>query len=217
MLKALVIKELRESAGLAVLAVLAVAYLLGELTGHRLVPWDFARVWSTYPFVNDQLVYNMWFFMGGLAIALGLKQTAWELNQGTYLFLLHRPIRRSRVFELKLLIGGALVMTLSALLILLYAWWAATPGHFAAPFEWSMTENAWLNWIALPPMYVGAFLSGVRPGRWFGSRLVPLVAGLGAATVVAKIPWFWVAVAVSIVFTAIELVSVFYYVRERDY
>src|SRR4029079_8266169 len=120
-------------------------------------------------------------FAGALAIALGLRQTAWEIGQGTYFFLLHRPVRRNRIFALKLLIGGALTMALSALFILIYAWWAERPGHFAAPFEWSMKRSAWIWWIAVLPVYIGACLSGIRPGRWFGTRLVPLVAGIGAA------------------------------------
>jgi hypothetical protein len=152
-----------------------------------------------------------------LAIALGLRQTAWELGQGTYFFLLHRPIRRARIFALKLLIGGGLGMLFSAALILFYAWWAATPGHFAAPFEWSMTSSAWIRWIAMPPLYIGAFLSGIRPGQWFGTRLVPLVAGVGAALVASDMPWFWAALATSAIGSAFGLVSIFYYVLERDY
>ena len=216
MLKALVIKELRESAGIVALAVLGAIYMLGELTATPVVPWQSRRLYM-YPFVNDWLSFDFWFVAGGLAIALGLRQTAWELGQGTYFFLLHRPIRRSRIFALKLLIGGGVAMAFSALFILVYAWWAATPGHFAAPFEWSMTRSAWISWIAVLPLYIGAFLSGVRPGRWFGTRLIPLLAGIGAALLANAMPWFWVALAISIVGSAFGFVSIFYYVRKRDY
>jgi hypothetical protein len=216
MLKALVVKELRESAGIVALAVLGAIYMLGELTATPVVPWQ-SRTLYTYPFVGDWLAFYMWLVAGGLAIALGLRQTAWELGQGTYFFLLHRPVRRGRIFGLKLLIGGSLAMVFSALLILIYAWWAATPGHFAAPFEWSMTRSAWIQWISLLPIYIGAFLSGIRPGRWFGTRLVPLFAGLGAALLASIMPWFWAAMAVSFVATAFGLVGIFYYVRQRDF
>jgi hypothetical protein len=216
MLKALVIKELRESAGLLALGMIGAIYMLGELTATPVVPWQ-GRTLYAYPFVNDGLSFEFWLVAGGVAIALGFRQTAWELGQGTYFFLLHRPIARWRIFALKLLIGGTLAMVFSAAFILVYAWWAATPGHFAAPFEWSMTDSAWIRWIALPPLYVGAFLSGIRPGRWFGTRLVPLVAGIGAALLASYMPWFWAALAISIIGSVFGLVSIFYYVRERDF
>ncbi len=216
MLKALVIKELRESAGIVALAVLGAIYVLGEMTGTPVVPWQH-RVNYAYPFANDSLSFNFWLVAGGLAIALGLRQTAWELGQGTYFFLLHRPIPRGRIFALKLLIGSGLAMVLSAALVLIYAWWAMTPGHVAAPIEWSMTRSAWIRWIAVLPLYIGAFLSGIRPGRWFGTRLVPLVAGVGAALIASAMPWFWAALVISIIGTAFGLVSIFYYVRVRDF
>ena len=57
MLKALVIKELRESAGLVVLAVIGAAYVLGELTATPVVPWQSKYLYS-YPFVADWLFYE---------------------------------------------------------------------------------------------------------------------------------------------------------------
>ena len=216
MLKALVVKELRESAGIIALAVLGAIYLLGEMTGTPVAPWQYAQTYA-YPFVSDILSFNFWLIAGSLAIALGIRQTAWELGQGTYFFLLHRPISRSRIFALKLLIGAALAMTFSAAFILIYAWWAMTPGHVAAPIEWSMTQPAWIRWIGVLPLYIGAFLSGIRPGRWFGTRLVPLVAGIGTALLASWMPWFWAALAISIIGSAFGLVSIFYYIRERDF
>jgi hypothetical protein len=216
MLKALVIKELRESAGIVALAVLGGIYVLGDQTGTPVVPWQY-RYLPPYPFINDSFAFFFWLVAGGLAIALGLRQTAWELGQGTYFFLFHRPILRSRIFALKLLIGGLSVMLFSALLVWVYAAWAMTPGHFAAPFEWSMTRTAWIRWIALPPLYVGAFMSGIRPGRWYGTRLAPLVAGIGVAVLASTMPWFWAALCISIVGAGFGLVSIFHYVRGRDY
>jgi hypothetical protein len=216
MLKALAIKELRESAGIVVLAIIGAVYALGEMTATPVVPWQANRLY-TYPFVGDQLSWYFWLLPGGLAIALGLRQTAWELGQGTYFFLLHRPLPRARVFGLKLVVGGLLVLSFSAGLILVYALWAVTPGHIDAPFEWRMTTPAWIWCLATPLLYVGAFLSGIRPARWFGTRLVPLLAAIGAAAVVADIPWLAVALCVSLIGTTIGLVSIFYYVRARDY
>ena len=216
MLKVLVIKELRESAGIVALAVIGAVYALGELTATTVVPWQANRLY-TYPFVGDWLSWYFWLLAGGLAIALGLRQTAWELGQGTYLFLLHRPLPRGHVFGLKLLVGGVLVIVFGAGLILIYASWAAAPGHIDAPFEWRMTTPAWILWIATPLIYLGAFLSGIRPARWFGTRLVPLVAAIGVAALVSFMPWFWVALGISLIGAVIGLVSVSYFVRARDY
>ena len=50
------------------------------------------------------------------------------------------------------------------------------PGTHASPFFWWMTANAWvaLGFIAI--VYPAAFLTGLRPARWFGTRLLPLAA-----------------------------------------
>lgn len=216
MWKALAIKELRESAGIVVLAVLGAIYLLGELTATPVVPWQGNRLYS-YPFVADGLTNDFWMLCGALAIALGFRQTAWELGQGSYFFLLHRPIERSRIFSTKLLIGGGLVLAFSAGFILIYALWAATPGHVPAPFDWRMTLAPWAGWAALPLLYIGAFLSGIRPGKWFGSRLIPLAAAIGFTALAEYSPWLWGTVCISLIGIGFGLVSIFYYVQARDF
>lgn len=220
MMQALLIKELRESAGLLAVAAIACGFLLAALTGFPLVPWQSDRLY-TLPFVSDGLPTALWLAGGGLAILLGLKQTAWESSFNTYYFLLHRPIARWKVFALKLAFGVAVVLGVTGLFLLLYAAWAATPGAHDAPFLWSMTLPACKQWMALPLLYLGAFYSGIRPGRWFGTRLAPLVVTIPAAVGVASLPWYvrlgplglllWVLVAV------VALVGIFYHVRNRDY
>lgn len=216
MLKALAIKELRESAGIVALAALALIYALTELTGMRVLPWE-ARGTRHYPFVYDAVTFYLTWCIGAMAIALGLKQTAWEARQGTFFFLLHRPLSRERVFAGKLAVGLSWVIVLSAAYLLIYAWWASTTGHVPAPFDWSMTIPAWRQWVAMPLVYFGAFLSGIRPARWWGTRLVPLAAAILAAVVAASMPWFWLTLLVTLIFTAPAIVAIFYYIRVRDY
>jgi hypothetical protein len=216
MLKALVIKELRESAGIAALAVLGLLFAYMDLTGSRLLSWQ-ARNPMAYPFLYDSLSFYLCVFVGGLAIALGLRQTVWETNQGTFFFLLHRPMNRNRVFASKLVVGLVWVLATSAILLVLYAWWASRPGHVAAPFEWSMTMSAWQKWAALPVVYFGAFFSGIRPARWWGTRLVPLVAAIFIASFAANMPWFWLTLLLSIVFSTLYVIGLLYFVRARDY
>jgi ABC-type transport system involved in multi-copper enzyme maturation permease subunit len=216
MLKALMVKELREAAGFVLLALIGAVYVLAELTATPVTPWQSGYL-NTYPFVNDWLNYYLWLLVGALAIVLGLRQTAWELGQGTYFFLLHRPVQRWRVFGLKLVIGAGLILAFCAGLILIYAWWAATPGNVPAPFEWSMTRSAWIAWAAIFPLYIGAFLSGIRPGRWYGTRLLPLAAAIGVGYLIGSIPWFWLSLCATAVASAFGIVSIFYYVYARDY
>jgi ABC-2 family transporter protein len=216
MLKALVVKELRESAGVVALSALAMVYALTELTGIRVLPWE-SRGITNFPFVYDAVGFYLSTCIGGMAIALGLKQTAWEARQGTFFFLLHRPVSRERVFVGKLAVGLIWVIILSATYLLIYAWWASTAGHVPAPFDWSMTIPAWQQWVALPLVYLGAFLSGIRPARWWGTRLAPLAAAILAAIVAASLPWFWLTLLVAIIFSLPMIVAIFHYMRQRDY
>ena len=64
MLKALVIKELRESAGIVALTVIGAVYALGELTATPVVPWQSDRLYH-YPFVGDSLNWYFWLLAGG--------------------------------------------------------------------------------------------------------------------------------------------------------
>jgi len=218
MLKALVIKELRESAGVLVLAVLAAIYVVVGLMGFSLLPIAQSGI-AQYgvPFVSDSFQFYLAVIVGGLAAALGLKQAAWEFGHSTYHFLLHRPVRRGSVFWTKLAVGVSLVLVLGASMILLYALWAQSPGRSAAPFFWSMTVPAWQCLLCLCLVYLGAFLSGLRPARWFGTRLAPGLAGFVLAMVIYAAPWWWLAVVGVVVSAWVILVAIFYYAAERDY
>ena len=106
-------------------------------------------------------------------------------------FVLHRPANRRLIYGIKLLVGLAAYLACAVIPVLLYALWAATPRTHASPFEWSMTSNAWFGWISMATIYLGAFLSGIRPAAWIGTRLAPLA---GAASILmlaaAMVQWF---------------------------
>ena len=42
----------------------------------------------------------------------------------------------------------------------------------------------------MPLLYFGAFLSGIRPARWFGTRLLPLVAAGALAMLLPELRWW---------------------------
>lgn len=216
MYQALLKKELRESAGLLAVAALAAVYFLASLSGTKLLPWQTSGV-HTIPFVSDNLHFYLWLVCGAMAVLLGLKQTAWEVGWGTYYFLFHRPIARWKLFALKLVVGTMVVWGLAGAMIFTYASWAARPGSHDTPFYWSMTSGAWQLWASLPLLYLGAFLSGIRPARWFGTKLAPLAVAIVATLSAAYGPYWWLLLPVGAVCVATFLPAIFYYVEHRDY
>jgi hypothetical protein len=201
MILALVKKELRETRSFAALAlVLYLVYLVKLTAGSRgyllasllsYVP-GMSREPVDVPFVQyDQFTPILLFIGGGLAIALGFRQSAWEPSQGTAPYLLHLPVPRRSIFLTKLLTGIGVLLACTLAPILTYATWAATPGTHPGPFEWSMTGPAFRLWLILPLVYLGAFASGIRPARWFGSRLLPLLAAGPLALLIYPSPRWW--------------------------
>jgi hypothetical protein len=69
----------------------------------------------------------------------------------------------------------------------------------------------------MPLVYLGAFLSGIRPASWYGSRLVPLAAAVAIVAVAANLPWLWLTLLVTTIAAVFFVVGIFYYVRRRDY
>lgn len=211
MLKALMLKELREVRGIAVLALLIYAFLLTYAITPTLW-WDYvplARMWAKYnpsgplcPFIEE--TFTTWFLItsSAFAIALGLWQSHSETIRGTYAFLLPRPVTRRQVIGLKLSVGVMTYLVCAAIPLMAYCLWAATPGTHAGPFEWSMSWPAWTGWWATTLVYAGAFLTGLRPARWHGTRLLPLVVAVTGLVVSCAIAGgttqatLWVCLAV---------------------
>ena len=188
MFRAMVWKELREVRGIALLALLAQVYLIVAATHSGLFP--FMRN-ILVPFAFDQFLMLVLWICVPAAIALGYRQTLGESIYGTYPFLFHRSAGRAWLIGTKLLVGATVYLACNMVSIVGYGLWAATPGTHAGPFEWSMTVPCWVAWFSMLILYLGAFLSGLRPGRWFGTRTLPLV-GAGLIT--------FVAVAIAIIY-----------------
>ena len=214
MLKALAIKELRESLGIVALAVLGLAWVVACNMGKNPLLGFVSFSYSDHhiAFLSDSFNEMSLWIIGGLAVALGLKQSAWEVHHNTFYYLFHRPISRRLVMGIKLMVGVFLVFGLFAAAILIYGLWAGVPGHLPAPFEWSMTIDAWILAFSMPLLYLGGFLSGIRPGRWLGTRLLPLVATLMWLTALTSIfEFWWVRLPLLVVGTLGLLVAIDYY------
>jgi hypothetical protein len=222
MLNSLAQKELRETGLIALGALVVYAYVVGTAIGFTLMPYVYALYLhpdeQAIPFLGGGFGQTFALASVGLAIALGLRQSVGESMRDTFGFLLHRPARREWLIGVKLLTGFGVYLVCAALPILLYAWWAATPGTHASPFHWSMTLPDWETYVLLTSVYFGAFLSGIRPGKWIGTRLFPLAAAGALAWCIGRLPSWWVlGLGAVVVLDVVLTVNILFVARNRDY
>ena len=79
-------------------------------------------------------------------------------------------------------------------------------------------DLASVNFVIAPVIYLAAFLSGVRPARWWGTRLLPLVGGGVLYMILANVDWWWpVGFPLGIASVALFVAGIDYAVRVRDY
>jgi hypothetical protein len=226
MILAIVKKELHETRLFAALAAGVYLIFLSALTGK----WS-RSLWFLFeflpglemeavdvPFVQDNFLNMFVLTSVALAIALGFRQSAWEPYQGTALYLLHLPLGRRPVYITKLVTGIVLLLSCTMLPILIYGIWAALPRTHAGPFEWSMTAPAFRIWLLMPLAYLGAFASGIRPARWFGSRLLPLFATAVPAMLLCLLPHWWlIAFPLLLLVGAILVSDILWEAETRDF
>lgn len=226
MVLTIVRKELRETRAFAVLTLVVYLIYVSQLTGKggRLLnalldnPLGMGAGPSDIPFVQDNFVLMAAFIGIALAIALGFRQSAWEPSQGTALYLLHLPLTRRTIVLTKLLTGIGLLLGCTLLPILGYAAWAAMPGTHPGPFEWMMTGPAFRVWLLLPLVYLGAFASGIRPARWFGSRLLPVIAvAVPAIFSYATRHWWLIGLPLLLLVAAVLVSDILWETETRDF
>jgi ABC-type transport system involved in multi-copper enzyme maturation permease subunit len=215
MVLALVRKELRELRAFAIAALVLYFIYVCNLTGKGspvlaslmdFAPWTETTP-PEIPFVQGEFQSILFFIGAALALALGFRQSAWEPSQGTALYLLHLPLSRRAILSTKLATGIGLLLLCTLMPILAYAAWAATPGTHPGPFEWTMTGPAFQVWLILPLLYLGAFASGLRPARWFGSRLLPVFSVLIPAVLAITVPPWWLIGFPVLCITAVVLMT----------
>ena len=218
-MRALALKELREVSGVAAIALAVYLAMVVNLMGAKVFDWVPGMPLGTeeVPFTGGGFTTLFSFISALFAVALGFRQSATESARGTFLFLLHRPLSRDVIVLTKLATGAAVFVACAAVPILLYAAWAAAPGHQAGPFAWSMTGSAWRLVYLTPLLYLGAFLSGLRPARWFGTRLLPLVAALTLLVLLYWVSWPVAGLALLTLAGAVLVSNVCFVARVRDY
>ncbi len=143
------------------------------------------------PYATDAYYHGLTAVVFGAA--LGFLQIFFEAHGDKRSVLLHRPISRSRIFLAKALAGvGLYVLALGVPFACLESW-LATPGHIPAPYHWRMS----LPWLAdiLSGLvyYFAGMLTAQARARWYGSRVLALVAAFGCSYLVWALPEFWQA------------------------
>src|SRR5260370_193689 len=135
-MKALALKELREVFGIAAVALAGYLALGVSLVGAEVFNWVRGIPAGTdeVPFTGGDFKELFTWISVVFAVALGFRQSAWESGRGTFLFVLHRPVARRAIFRTKLATGAGVLLLGASLPIVLYACWAAVPGHHPSPF-----------------------------------------------------------------------------------
>lgn len=173
-------KELRECGLYAGLALLAMIHYIGAGMDLPLIPFLNSDRQGEIPFIGGRYDLDRegtFVLIGVLAgVVLGLHQTVWESWRQTTLFLLHRPMPRAKIILSKILAGSLMILLITAGPLLIYSAWAAAPGTHASPFFWGMTETWWRGVEVAFVCYLGAFLAGIRPAAWLGSRTWPAIS-----------------------------------------
>lgn len=222
MYKALVFKELRETIGIAAIALLAYLAVIANLVGYHVLLLNIgpSRWYTPIPFLDNSFTVLFSFISVGFTLALGLWQTVVESKRGTWLFLLHRPMGLGKLIGVKLAIGAGVYVLIASMAILIYAVWAAMPGLHAHPFAWWMTTEVWEALAVILGCYFGAFLAGIRPGRWIGTRLLPIpAAGFSTAFVIVlfNLGWLLWGFMALVLLYALFVSLIFFVVRTRDF
>jgi len=219
-------KEFREIAPIGAVALffhlMVVSGLVGIEAFQRLpiLSWTgfIPRGGQGIPFLGDQYSTPFILISCVFIAILAVRQSAWETLRGTHPFLLHRPMARSSIFLVKILTGLLVFFICSVIPILIYGCWASIPGTHPSPFEWSMTDWFFRTLFAAPILYLGYYMVSLRPARWWGTRLFPLVVAITLFIGVHWIPLWWPFGLIAVlVISALMVFSTLHLAQERDF
>lgn len=174
---AVMLKELRSTVWVVALGVIAFGGFLSEICGvTTLTRNEFPTHENMFPLVQPLCLLWYGFIGASFAGSLGLVMSLNDGARGMWAFVLFRPSSRRAYIGAKLLTGGVLTLATVALPAIVYLVWAKTPGNVAIPFDWSYAQPAIeaCGWAVV--VFLGGFLTGIRPASWWWSRLWPLGA-----------------------------------------
>ena len=201
-MKQLLLKEWREHfkvalIGMMILTLLLIVNVKGPGLGNGL-----------QPLVYDGLLKQTAFFVAIFGFLLGWLQTQSEKHPDLRAFLLHRPVARTTIFWSKLISGLGRYAVGAGLPLAGLVIFVLIPGEVAAPFEWAMVLPA-TNLLLLGLVFHGAgMLTGIRPARWYGSRIFGLGPAMLAAILMFTFPQYWQALTLILIAEAMLVAAV---------
>ncbi|HUP78564.1 MAG TPA: hypothetical protein VM260_08340, partial [Pirellula sp.] len=169
-MRALIEKELRENlrwllVGLA---------LIGSLLWYT-VPKSLAVEISH---TENSLATMMFFGASVFAIGLGVMQSFSDLRTASRSFLFHRSVSISTIFYGKLISGAFIYFAAVGLPLLVVALWFHTQGIDYLPVRPIQVLPAAVVALASFGFHPAAMFMLARSGKWFGTKLLPLVCVL---------------------------------------
>jgi hypothetical protein len=190
-------KELREHARAALLATLGCSLAMAFAL------WGASPDSAWKSIAGDRFQTVTVVASAASGVAFGLLQMLTEVRPGSWALLIHRPISRTRIFAGKALAGLALHFIALGVPFIAATIWASLPGRVAAPFHPSLALPGLADILAGSGYYFAAILVGVRPARWYASRLVPLAAAAATHLAAGLAPTFSLACVVIALGTAV--------------
>jgi ABC-type transport system involved in multi-copper enzyme maturation permease subunit len=173
---------------------------------------------DSVPFLDEKIHPAVAVVFGVLSAVLAFYQILFENQRKTFPVLFRLPIPRTGVILTKLLAGVAAYLLALGLPILVYAAWAATPGTHPSPFYWSMV---WIPMGLIPAgllLYFAWVLILLLPGRWYGSRILPLAtAGMVAFLSVEILRWSMLGLLMIALTAAAYIACICWAAEMREY
>jgi hypothetical protein len=200
-LKAIVWKEWRENVKSALLAMLGLGAMTYYLQYQAAADYIVGIRWL------NQLLIATSCGAPVAALLLGVLQIFPELRRDQWAFLVHRPIPRSTIYYGKVIAGLSLYFLATALPFFCAQLWIAMPGHYPIPYDIRMSLPVVADVVSSIPFYFAGLLFALRPARWYGSRIFPLIgAGVGHFAALSQ-GEFWPALACGVLATGLMFLA----------
>lgn len=216
MMRALVARELR-ARGRFFLGMLLLnsCVIWGFLSPSRnvrsvlgMLPINFSYSYSfEYPLMSQSGLLLLLVLSISQMVILAMFQTSSEAKSMVEAFLLHRPVRRSRILTAKV-VTAYLILSGSLLLpYLLFTLYTSTPaGHFG-PFRWEMAYPGFAHILAGLFFYPVSLWAMISKGRELIPALTNLLAGFPLAYLYANAGWPWFSETILFVVSIFWLTS----------
>lgn len=167
-MQAIVIKELRENLRWLPIGVLIIGVFVWLVT-----PTGITYTQTT---TTDSITLSCSMGAALYAILLGALQSIFDLSDKQRGFLFHRSVSKNEVLYGKVIAGALLFSLACAIPLTCLALWFAWMGLEYLPVRPAQVIPSLLMCVACFSLHPATLVCVDRPARWFGTKLLPLVA-----------------------------------------